>query len=150
MAEKRIFTRTLCAKTGAKTVAKIEMFPAEQWAESAQEAAALAGRFRLRVNRRWLDLPEGGMAFLDARQIGMQAAALALGEIPALEAAPDLPRGSAVSAPTGRMIYGECETNGTRTVTEPIRGYDGRWYVAVLLWGKGTVFARVDELRRKK
>lgn len=147
MAEKRKAESTLCVKIDAKTVAKIELFPASQWQESTQAGAAFAGRYRLRINRRWHDTPEGGPLYLDMHQIMALAATCAAGgALPDLEPAPDLPRHTRVSVPNGRYLAGKAQYDGTRTGTEPLRGHDGRWYVSVLLYGKGNVMVPVDTL----
>lgn len=143
MAEHRKFTSVICVKTGAKTVVKIELFPAEQWQESAQ------GRFRCRVNRRWFDGPDGEMVFLDMAQVWELAAKLDAGESVDLAPAPDLPRGTAVRVPT-RQLSGEQLYEVSRTHTVPMRGHDGRWYVNVVLFDKGSVMVAVDTLHIKK
>lgn len=144
MAEHRKFSSVICVKTGAKTAAKIELFPAEQWLESAQ------GRYRLRINRRWHDFPEGGMAFLDARQVSDLVAGLATGESPDLATAPDLECGTPVSVPNGRILAGEAMRDVTRTATPLIRAYDGEWYAGVHLVGKGSVFVNAKDIIKKQ
>ena len=139
MAEKRKFALAICVKIDAKTAVKIELFDAVQWSESAQ------GRYRCRVNRRWHDLPDGGHAYLDMRQIMELAVALAQGGNLHLAPMPRIPYGTAVSLPNGNVVEGVVRRDVTRTMTPPIRGHDGRWYVGVLAWG-GTVLAPVDDL----
>ncbi len=148
MAEKRKFSSSICVKVNAKTTAKIELFPAEQWAKTAQEITAFAGRFRLRINRRWHDLPEGAMALLDSQQIGILVASLAAGgHLTEPPAAPDLPRGTSVRIPT-RKLAGVQQYEISRTHTEPMRGHDGRFYVNVVLFKEGSIMVPVDTLRR--
>lgn len=146
MAEKRKHTQSICVKIDAKTLFKIELFPAGQWAESAQQSADLAGRFRLRINRRWHNMPDGGPAYLDLMQVGVIVAALAAGMDVAPEPAPNVPKGTRVSVPNGRMLAGEPLYDSAKTHTDPIRGYDGRWYVNVVLFDKGSIMAPVDTL----
>ena len=140
MAEKRKFDSVICVKIGAKTMFKIELFPATQWSESAQ------GRYRLRINRRWHDLPDGGHAYLDMAQVALLAATLAEGQDISLPPAPSIPRGTAVSVPNGRTHCGVAWRDVTRTTTPPILAHDGRWYVGVIKYDQGQVFAAVDEL----
>lgn len=142
MAEHRKFDSVICVKKGAKTVVKIERFPAEQWEKSAQ------GRFRLRINRRWHDGPDGEMVFLDMAQAWELAAKLDAGESVDLVPAPDLPRGTPVRVPT-RQLDGEQLYEVSRTHTTPMRGHDGRWYVNVTLFDKGSVMVAVDTLKIK-
>ena len=142
MADKRKADRTICVKIGAKVRFKIELFPALQWSESAQ----LPGeRFRLRINRRWHDGPEGEILFLDMAQVAILVGTLANGEAIVLPPKPDLPRGAPVKAPC-RVLAGEPLYELTRTGTEPILGHDGRWYVEIYLFGKGGRFVPVDDL----
>ncbi len=144
MAEIRKFETVICVKNGAKTAFRIELFCAEQWANSAQ------GRYRCRVNRRWRNGSDGKPAYLDLPQIGELVAELAGGDAaPTLEPPPDLPRGSRVSAPNGNVVNGQALYDLTQTVSDPIRAHDGRWYVLVLIWERGHVFVPVDTLQIK-
>lgn len=140
MAEKRTFKSVICVKIGAKTMFKIELFPAAQWSESAQ------GRYRLRINRRWHDLPDGGHAYLDLEQAYLLAATLAKGQDIKLPPAPGLPRGTSVSVASGRSHCDIVWRDVTRTITPPILGHDGRWYVGILSWARGVEFVAVDDL----
>ena len=144
MAEKRKSDRTVCVKIGAKMRFKMELFPAVQWPESAH----LPGeRFRVRINRRWHDGPEGEALFLDIFQISALACVLINGTEPALPHKPDVPKGARVSVPTGKTLAGEALYDGSRTYTEPMRGFDGRWYVNVITPSLGSVMAAVDTLK---
>lgn len=140
MAEKRKFESMICVKIGAKISFKIELFPAEQWAESAQ------GRYRLRVNRRWHNGPDGAPVYLDMVQIAALVGALAQGGDLTLDPVPDIPRGSSVSVPNGRTWGGVVWRDVTRTVTPVIRAHDGRWYVGVIMIDQGTIFIPVADL----
>lgn len=143
MAEKRNFCSVICVKTSAKSTVKIELFPSEQWEDGE------TGRYRLRIDRKWHDHPDGGNAYLDLVQIGTLAASLAVGMPQALAPEPDLPSGSSVSVPNGRILCGQVQRDVTRTTTPPILAYDGRWYAGVLMWRRGTVMKPVDELIRR-
>ena len=66
-------------------------------------------------------------------------------ERPKAMPAPDLPKGTYVRVPN--KVRGEFPTHDrTRTLTEPFKGADGRWYVAVILYGQGTIMFPVDKL----
>lgn len=144
MAEKRKFTASICVKIDAITAQKIETFPSEQW------DASVIGLFRLRINRRWLDLPEGGSAYFTRARIGELTAAMMVGgTLPEPAMRPDLPRGSSVGVPC-RTLAGVQLYEITRTGTEPICGHDGRWYVHVHLLGQGNKFVPVDSLKIKE
>ena len=143
MAEKRKADRTICVKIGAKVRFKIELFPAAQWAESAQ----LPGeRFRLRINRRWHDEPDGGILFLDMIQVSALVGMIAGGEKLALPSPPELPTGTRVSVPNGKVLAGQPLYEGSRTHTAPMRGHDGRFYVNVTTFTTGSIMIAVDDL----
>lgn len=59
---------------------------------------------------------------------------------------PDIPVGTAVSAPTGEVLAGTIIRERTYTLIEPFLGYDKRWYVAVRLLNRGRIMVAVDEL----
>ena len=140
MAEKRKFESVICVKIGAKTAFKIELFPAEQWQESAQ------GRYRLRINRCWHDLPGGGPCYLDMMQVLGMLGELLQGRPLELPARPHLPCKSRVSVPNGRFLDGQPLYDSSWTYTEPILDYSGQWVVAVFIYGQGTVVMPVDSL----
>lgn len=129
MAEHRKFTHAICVKIGAKTDAKFECFPAEQWEDGPD------GHFRVRLNRRWLNSPEGTGLYYSPESVARLVAGEAFGTVEEYPV-PDLPRGSWV----------RLDGTQTRTRTAPLRAWDGRWYVAVTLHGKGTVWVPTDEL----
>lgn len=87
----------------------------------------MPGRFRVRVNRRWHDGPEGEMVFLDMVQISVLVGMLANGDKLSLPPKPDLPKRSRVGVPNGKMLAGEPLYESSLTHTEPMIGYDGRW-----------------------
>jgi hypothetical protein len=142
MAEKRKHSSSICVKIDAKTLFKIELFPAEQWAETAQAPETPAERFRLRINRRWHDVPGGGHVYLDAAQIAALAASLAAGQETAIAPEPDIPHGASVY-----FTYeyrGETRAARGRTGTTPIRGHDGQVYIGVHAPKAGFLFLPVE------
>jgi len=144
MAEKRIFSSSICVKTSATTLSKLELFPAEQWDDGP------AGCYRVRENRRWIDLPEGGRCFLTPKQLSELVVERLTGARPAfVSEKPDLPKGTPVRVPNKKVIDGRPLYDITKTVSDPIRLFDGRWHVAVLLYGKGIVFVPADGLECK-
>ena len=137
MAEKRQFTHSICVKIGAKTVAKIECFPAEQW-------QGKIGSFRLRCNRRWMDAPDGQPLYLEPARIGDMVASTAFGSAQPCPR-PLLRRGDWVRVPTN-VLAGQPLYQKSRALTEPIQGVDGQWYVAVSVFGQGIFMAPVQSL----
>lgn len=138
--DNRKFCATICVKSGT-TRARLEL------ADAARHGGP-AGRYRVRIDRRWHDQPEGADAWLDPTGVGTLVAELLSGAgLPdAVPPRPDLPRGTRVSAPNGREVGGLPMRDGTRTATEPVLGYDGRWLVGVILCGRGVVMVPVDDL----
>lgn len=137
MTDNRKFTASVCVKSGT-TRARIEL------ADAARHGGP-AGRYRVRVDRRWHCQGDGAAAWLSAADVGaLVASLLESGETPE-DAPPVLPRGSCVSVPNGRDIAGQPLRDITRTATEPVRGYDGRWLVGVVLMGRGTVMVPVED-----
>jgi hypothetical protein len=145
MAEQRRYSRLICVWAGAKRECKLELFPSEQWPDGAP------GRFRVRVNRRWLDAPEGGRMYLDQAQVGALLAERLGG--PALQdgEVPDLRRGQPVRVPNGRQAEdGSPLHDLTRVAGAPIRGFDGRWHVPVVLIGRGLVHVPATEILQER
>ena len=136
--EKRKFTKSVCVKNNAKTSCKIEFFPAEQWEDGS------AGCFRLRVNRKWLTASNGKM-YHDYEACCRIITQYTLGQVPSFEPTPHLPRGTRVSLPVGKNSDGSTIYSGAFTATEPIRGYDGSFYVACHSF-HGTCFYSVSSL----
>lgn len=140
MAEKRKFDLVICVKINAKAAFKIELFDASQWSESAQ------GRYRLRINRRWHNAPDGKHIYLDMVQVVALVGSLAQGKGLSLDPAPNIPRGTPVSVANGGSHCGIAWRDVTHTATPTIQGYDGRWYVGVVVYGQGCVFVPVSDL----
>jgi hypothetical protein len=116
----------------------MELFPSEQWDDGKP------GLYRLRIDRKWHD-----GSYIDVQQISAIASTIAVGESPVIAPEPDLPVGTSVSVANGRKLGDVAQRDVTRTTTPPILAYDGRWYVGVLLWGRGTALIPVDELKRR-
>lgn len=138
MAEQRKKTGSVCVKNAQTGVsAAIELFLASEW-------GGAAGLYRLRVDRAWLNGTRGAMRFYDLPGVWAVAGAYLTGQEPPAEApeAPDMPKGAPVSVPNGR-----CGRDATRIGSErPFRGYDGRWYVACYIIGRGDVMIPCDDV----
>lgn len=143
MSEHRRPLASVAFKHDGVTSRKVEIFDAAQFGGEG---------YRLRVDGRWLSQEPTHCADYQAllARIG-DGLAEALGqEVSALsEDAPELPRGTLVRVPNGNHcpIRGELH-DITRTRTEPIRGYDGRWYVSVYFYGRGAMFVPVAAIKR--
>ena len=137
MKDKRRFIGSICVRIGTERT-KLELSP-----------AAIHGGgdgFRVRVNRRWVDAPEGGPLFVGPDRLGQLVADVALGGMPSPEPEPDLPVKTRVSI--RRETEGIVWHDGAWTISPPIRGYDGRWYVAVTTARKGIEVAPVSSVIR--
>ncbi len=138
MKDNRQFIGSICVRIGTERT-KIELSP----------AASHGGEdgFRVRVNRRWLDAPEGGVLFVAQDRLGRLVADVALGGMPDPEPAPDLPAKTRVSI--RRETDGIVWYDGAWTVSPPIRAYDGRWYVAASTSRGGIKFVPVDSIIKR-
>lgn len=116
---------------------KIELSPAENH-------GGPAGRFRVRLDRRWYDL-EDRKLFLCPGEVAALAAEFAAGGEIAPVAMPDLPVKARVKVPRG--IPGASPVWTGYVASAPIRAADGLWYVAVMLYG-GVELHPVDHLVR--
>lgn len=141
--DKRKFCGSFSVRMSTGRRLRIELAQASDW-------GGPEGLYRMRVSRRWLDDPSGGPRFLGLYAVAHEVAKLALGQEDILPARPDLPRGSVVSAPNGRHLAGETQRDVTRTTTEPFRGFDGRWWVGVAIYGQGQIMLAVDDLVIKR
>lgn len=137
--DNRKFIGSICVRIDT-TYTKIELSP----------AASHGGEdgFRVRVNRRWLDAPEGGVLFVGPDRLGQLIADVALGGMPVPEPAPDLPAKTRVSIrrETDDVVWHD----GAWTVSPPIRAYDGHWYVAASTSRGGIEFVPVDSIIRRE
>lgn len=102
------------------------------------------GGYRVRVQRRWLNGKDGSPRFFDRTLLAAMLADVVLGTFGDLPPAPDIPAKARVSVRLNRD--GKEYYEGTWTTTPPILTFDGRWMVAVLLYGKGTVFVPCDDV----
>lgn len=138
MADGRRFVATVCVRHDTTT--RIELAPA-------QEYGGPDGRWRVRVDRRWHNLPDGTPGYLAASDVGALVASALGGEASVVPAVPDLPRGTLVSAPAGPDGVGGERRELTRIVTVPYLLHDGDWHVGVHLYGRGTVLVRASDLK---
>ena len=139
MRDNRHFIGSICVRIGTVRT-KIELSPAS--------IHGGGDGFRVRVNRRWIDTPDGELVFLQADRLGQLVANVALGGVPTLKPTPDLPAKTRVSLRQEKD--GIVWHDGAWTVSPPIRGYDGRCYVA-LATAEGTIdFVPVDNLVWRK
>lgn len=121
---------------------KIELCPAHL---QGADASTAVGLFRVRINRRWLDTPEGQTMFLGQGQIASLVASLAAsGELPQLPTLPNIPQGSRVSVKFWH--HDTPYTNRTLTSTPPIRAYDGNIYIGVHTYEAGFIWAGLEDI----
>lgn len=132
----KIFCGSIGVRFGTSRM-KIELSPAENHGGS-------AGRFRVRLDRRWYDL-EDRKLFLCADEVATLAAEFAAGGEIAPVAVPDLPVKARVKVPRG--VPGASPYWSGYVASAPIRADAGRWYVAVMLYG-GVELHPVDHLVR--
>lgn len=130
------FTSSISVRIGT-TRRKIELSPAEQH-------GGPSGCWRVRIDRRWHDLPEGGHIYLTPDQLSNLITHLALGHSEELASVPQIPTGTRVSVYTGKA--GASPLTGGFTLTSPFRLYSGLWAVAVQLFS-GIEIRPVSDLK---
>jgi hypothetical protein len=143
MADKRKAEYTILLKKQSKTALKIDVFDADLWREGRK------GLFRARLNGRWHTDPGQRVSFKTPLGIGRyfskQLVRTLKGED--LESrVPDIPEGTSVRAFNGTVLDGQRQYDVTRTAMAPFRGYDGRWFVPVIMLGKGLVMLPVEDV----
>lgn len=150
--EKRKKNMSILLKNESKTAMKIELFPAEQWA--GESSGASRGLFRLRIDGCWYNQGDSKYTFLSLIGVAKTLERL-LGDNLGIKTNLIPPRveityGTPVRIPNGNTLGGKPMYDLTRTATEPILGFDGRWHVGVILIGKGAVMMPVDEMEVQK
>ena len=133
--------KVFCGSIGVRfgtTRTKIELSPAENH-------GGPPGLFRVRVNRRWYDMADGRHLYLGPAEVAALAAELATGGECTQVEPPVLPVKSRVRVPRG--VPGSSPVWTGYTATDPILAADGRWYVAVVVYG-GVEFHPVNNLVR--
>lgn len=138
MRDNRKFIGSICVRIGTERT-KLELSPAS--------IHGGGDGFRVRVNRRWLDAPEGGALFVGPDRLSQLVADVALGGMPVPEPAPALPAKTRVSI--RRETDGIVWYDGAWTISPPIRAYDGRWYVAASLSRGSIEFVPVDSIIKR-
>ena len=130
--DNRTFTTTISVRNGEKRT-RLELSPASLY--GGPEDA-----YRVRMNRRWLDMEDGEPRFFNRDGLNERVTGLVLGELKTPAPAPDIPCNSRVSVRRADGFY-----EGTWTNSEPILDYAGRWMVNVSLGGK-RVFVPVEDV----
>jgi hypothetical protein len=147
MAERRTAEFSLLLLTGRKTKLKIDVFDAAQWKQGAK------GLYRARLNGRWYAAPKQRFSFKTIAGIGEyfagHVARMVEGE-DAKPKRPNIPVGTSVRVFNGAVVDGQRQYDVTRTATDPIQCVDGRWYVAVVMLGRGMEMRPVDEMEVRK
>lgn len=139
--DRRTFLASFSVRMGTKRV-RFELADATLF-------GGAAGLFRVRIDRRWHDAPDdfgGEPLFLNRTALADLLANAALGELPAPPPPPELAHRQRVSVRIGFTPDGEPRTEGTWTCSPPILAHDGRWHIAVLLFGRGVVFVPCEEV----
>ncbi len=135
--DNRKFSSSISVRIGTSRV-KLELSPASLH-------AGPEGMFRVRMQRRWLDTPEGKARFLDRADLAALVAELALGEVPEAGPMPDFPYATRVALASEDDRH--LDAMGF-TTSPPIRAQDGLWYVAVSTYGRPVTFYPASMVRR--
>jgi hypothetical protein len=115
-------TRIVLETPSGRKVA--ELFPAELFAKKCP--GNHRGRYRVRVNRKWVMPGAQNYAFLTLQE----AFSALVGMVDGLEDTPEpnLPFGSYVRVPSS-YLAGQAQYTRTYTKSKPFQGVDGRWQV---------------------
>lgn len=136
----RNFKGSISVRIGTNRT-KLELSPAETHGGE-------PGLFRVRIDRRWLDTPEGDLLLFDRSALTEFILSQVLDEVKQLPATPpELPIKSRVS-----ILYwhdDEPRRESNWTSTPPIRGYDGNFYVGVMTAVAGFMFIPVENVTRR-
>lgn len=135
--DKRKFEASFSVKVDTKRV-RFELSPATLHGGS-------AGAYRIRIDRRWYDSPEGDALFLTREHI---ARLLVDASLNALEPLPPLPSDFRKYTRCGVTFMDKGEEVSARCIvlSPPIRGFDGQYYVFVQAAGYGRFFAATDNI----
>lgn len=137
--DNRIFTGGFSVRMGTKRT-RFELSPAEIH-------GGPEGLFRVRVDRRWHDGPEGEALFLDRGGLAHLVASAALGTVGAPAPRPSLRRGARISVRI--EDEGRARVEGGFTVGPFILAHDGRWMVPVTVYG-GTRYVAAEDIVAKE
>lgn len=148
MSEKRKKISSFCLRNGATTI-RVALYDADQWDDGEP------GCFRVSVNGRWHDAPDGSRLWLDVEDVGMLLSDLMVHgtELPPPPVVPPKPivkRGQAVSLPCGPYTErGEAlgSEMGRIASEDVLLGHDGRWYVIAGGVTRRLGFVAYEELR---
>lgn len=109
------------------------------------------GAYRVRVDRRWHDGPDGQPAFFFRDRLAALLADAALGELSTPPEPPALRDQMRVSVVRERRDSGEpFSLDAAWTSSPPILAHDGRWMIAVLLPDQGRTFVPCDDVIAKE
>lgn len=134
--DKRQFTVSISAKIENRRRMLFEASPAPLY-------GGPDGLYRVRIDRRWYNSPDGEPLFFDSVRLMELIRTVAFGVLEEPAPAPNIPPKARVSV--WSVVDGEKRYECGWTVTPPIRAFDGRWVIAVMLAGK-TVFMPVENI----
>ena len=138
--DKRQFTISISAKVGDARRMLFEAAPAPLY-------GGPDGLYRVRIDRRWHESPDGEPLFFDSVRLMELVRSVAFGSLEEPAPAPALPAKARVSV--WSVVDGVKRYECGWTVTPPVRAFDGRWVVAVMLAGK-TAFLPVENVLYSK
>ncbi|WP_407844884.1 hypothetical protein [Desulfovibrio falkowii] len=111
---------------------------------AAEDHGGPEGAYRVRVDRCWLDAPDGSHRYFYREALAGLIAEVALDGLVATPPAPELPVSSRVSV--HHWIDGLPQCWGTRTNSAPILDASGRWVVNVSDLAGNRIFVPVDDV----
>ena len=131
--------------TSRKTDLKIDLFESKNWHHAAGSGP---GKYRIMVDGKWIGLAHDQYTFFTLDGITKYAKTLiaaALGcDLPAPKP-PDIKDGGRVRIKSGE-VGGMPIYDKTFACGNPIQGISGRWFIGVIVVGRGMQMVAVDEL----
>lgn len=136
MSDKRKFATSFSVKVGTQRT-RVELSEAPVY-------GGPEGLYRVRINRRWHDCPDGSPRFMDRATIAALVVDMSLSELAPLPPCPAYhPKARASVRYTEHGIE-RCEQATLKS--QPVRLYDGKIYVCVHTYEKGTWFAPWEDI----
>jgi hypothetical protein len=139
MVDKRKFSGSFSVRIDTRR-ARFELSPAEIH-------GGPEGSFRVRIDRKWYDGPDGKPLFFDRSRLADLVVGAALEGLPEPATQPGIQRGDRVSVRFEKG--GVRRVEGGFVAAAPILGHDGRWWVPVTMYG-GTRYVPADDIIAKE
>ena len=141
MKEKRKPEFSCSLKIGGKKAVKILFFASAQWEDSPENC------FRIMVGGAWWGGTGQEKKFFTRMACARMLFDIALGAEHPPQAPQGIIAGTRISVPTGRRLpCGTPEYYGSFAFSKPMLAFDGRYYVATSIFGKGGCMVCIEDI----